>query len=204
MKKILAIGAHPDDLEPQIGGVLAKLKFNGASVLNVTAVITGTGANNVVRHAEGKAAANKLGAGYLCLDQEQDNFSYNRHTIKLFDELFEIEKPDLVFHVSPYDSHNDHQTVANCVKSASRKNKFSIISLNQAFPGGITPISLNYFNDISDFLDIKRAAVECYVSQIEKYGTSWLESIIARDKYWGFNLSCLAAEAASVEKWINH
>lgn len=202
MKKVLAIGAHPDDLEPQIGGVLAKLKFDGASVLNVTAVITGTGANTDIRHAEGKAAAGKLGAEYVCLEQEQESFFFNRKTIQLFDELFEIEKPDLVFHVSPFDSHNDHQTVANCIKSASRKNKFSVISLNQAFPGGIAPIGLNYFSDISNFSNLKRAAIECYVSQIEKYGETWIESILARDKYWGFNLNCAAAEAATVVKWI--
>ena len=42
--KVLAIGAHPDDIEPQVGGTLAKLASDGAEVLLVAAATTSTGA----------------------------------------------------------------------------------------------------------------------------------------------------------------
>ena len=45
--KIVATGAHPDDIEPQIGGTLAKFAAEGAEVLLVAATSTSTGASSV-------------------------------------------------------------------------------------------------------------------------------------------------------------
>jgi len=202
--KILAIGAHPDDLEPQIGGTLAKFVSQGAKVVSVTGTSTSTGAlDSLARDAEGKAAANCLGASYLSLGLSPHEFTYSREFIEIVDQLFISEKPDLVFCVNEKDSHHEHQAIAKCVRSASRKNCFSLVSLNQAFPGGVASFSYNYWSDISAFHEAKVRAVMCYESQVAKYGEAWLEAIIARDKQWGFNIGCSFAEVANIDKWIS-
>ncbi|MDA0345265.1 MAG: PIG-L family deacetylase [Proteobacteria bacterium] len=202
--KILAIGAHPDDLEPQIGGTLAKFVSQGAKVLSVSATSTSTGASSsLARDAEGKAAANCLGASYLSLGLSPHEFTYSRNFIGIVDQLFSSEKPDLVFCVNEKDSHHEHQAISKCVRSASRKNCFSLVSLNQAFPGGVNTFSYNYWSDISAFNEVKVRAVMCYESQIAKYGEAWLEAVIARDKYWGYTIGCSFAEVANIDKWIS-
>lgn len=200
--KILAFGAHPDDIEPQIGGTLAKLSNNGAEVLNVIVTQTGTGADNLKRESEGRAAASILGVNYTSMNISQEDFSYSRVYIQEIDKLISIEKPEMVFTTNPNDSHNDHTNVAKCIMSCGRKNNFSIIFNNQAIPGGINATKLNYFSDITDFMQLKTESIMCYESQIKKYGDDWQEAIIGRDKYWGFNLNCKYAEAAYVKKWI--
>jgi len=201
--KILAIGAHPDDIEPQIGGTLAKFAHEGAEILTVAATATSTGASSVnYRDDEAKRASKCLGANFISLGIPQNDFTFSRKYISTFDELFSLEKPDMVFTVNAMDSHHEHQFVSQCIRSASRKNSFSLISLNQAFPGGVGAHSHNYFSDISDFHDTKMKAIRCYESQIKKYGQDWLDAIEARDRSWGFNLGCVYAEVANIDKWI--
>ena len=202
--KILAIGAHPDDIEPQIGGTLAKLSNEGADILTVAATSTSTGASSsITRDDEAEKAAKCLGASFLSLGISQDIFCFSRQYISVFDDLFKIEKPNMVFTVNAMDSHHEHQFVSQCIRSASRKNSFSLISLNQAFPGGVGAHSHNYFSDISNFHKQKMNSIRCYESQVTKYGQEWLDAIEARDKSWGFNLGCEFAEVANIDKWIS-
>ena len=200
--KILAFGAHPDDIEPQIGGTLAKFANNGAEVTNVIVTQTGTGADNHKRESEGRSAASILGLNYISMNIDQADFSYSRIYIQEIDKLISIEKPNIVFTTHPNDSHNDHNNVARSIMSCGRKNNFSIIFNNQALPGGINASNLNYFSDISNFSKLKIDSIMCYESQIKKYGDDWLEAILGRDKLWGFTLNCNFAEAAYVKKWI--
>ena len=201
--KVLAIGAHPDDLEPQIGGTLAKLVSQGAEVVSVAATSTSSGAESaLVRDAEAGNAARCLGASFISLGLSPHEFTYSREFIGEVDRLFATEEPNLVFCVNERDSHHEHQAIAKCVRSASRKNCFSLLSLNQAFPGGVATFSYNYWSDISAFQKSKVRAVMCYESQIAKYGVEWIEAIIARDRQWGFNIGCSYAEVANIDKWI--
>jgi LmbE family N-acetylglucosaminyl deacetylase len=201
--KILAIGAHPDDLEPQIGGTLYKMILNGADVTNVIATTTKTGATYETRNDEGRSAAKIIGCSYLNLEIDQSDLNYSREYIKIFDKLLSKYEPELIFTMSKFDSHNDHQNVNKCVQSAARKNNCSIIELNQAMPGGLNTPNLNYFSDISSMIDTKYRAIECYESQINKFGPNWLEMIKARDKFWGLNINSMYAEAATITRWIN-
>jgi LmbE family N-acetylglucosaminyl deacetylase len=200
--RVLAIGAHPDDIEPQIGGTLCRMANEGADIINISATTTLTGATYEVRHSEGKEAAKIIGCKYLNLEMDQESLDFSRENIKVFDQVILSHDPDLIFTMSSTDSHNDHQSVNKCVISAARKNKCSIIELNQALPGGINTPKLNYFSDISKCADKKYQAIECYESQITKFGPNWLEMIKARDIFWGLNMGLGKVEAANIIKWI--
>ena len=77
-----------------------------------------------------------------------------------------------------------------------------LIYINQVLPGGINCPQLNYFTDTSEFHDLKMQSCKCYKSQINKYGNLWLDAIVSRDKYWGFNIGGKYAEACVVKKII--
>jgi N-acetylglucosamine malate deacetylase 1 len=201
--KIIAFGAHPDDIEPQIGGTLAKFSHEGADVVIVTALSTATGALSASqRELEGRAAAETLGAGSIGLGIIPEDFKISREYIGIFDSIIHAEKPNLIFRIGDMDSHHEHNIVYECVRSAARKNSCSLISLSQALPGGIGRHQYDFFSDISRFEKVKREAILKYESQIEKYGMEWVDAIIARDKHWGFNIGVNSAEAAFIDKWI--
>ena len=201
--KVLAIGAHPDDIEPQIGGTLAKYAQESVVVSIVSAMSTSTGASSFrSRDLEGKMAAKTIGANHISLGFDPDEFCLSRLYIGEFDKLIKSEEPDFVFSVSNKDSHHEHQIVFSCVQSALRRNSVSWVSLNQVFPGGIASHKHNFYSNITKTQSIKMEAVKCYESQIEKYGVSWLEGIAARDRAWGFNINCEYAEVAEIKKWI--
>ena len=87
--KILAMGAHPDDIEAQIGGTLAKLSSEGAEILLVAATATSTGAlSSESRDAEARRAAKCIGSNFLSLGISPDEFAYSRKYISIFDDLF--------------------------------------------------------------------------------------------------------------------
>src|SRR5947207_631209 len=74
-KRILAIHAHPDDVEFQCAGTLARLKRVGWSITIATMTAGDCGSAELapaeisrVRRAEARAAADLLGADYMCLD----------------------------------------------------------------------------------------------------------------------------------------
>ena len=75
LPRILAIHAHPDDIEIQCAGTLVRLKQLGCEIVMAT-MTAGDGGSAVlgpdeiaaVRRKEAKAAADLLGAEYLCLE----------------------------------------------------------------------------------------------------------------------------------------
>ncbi len=108
---VLAIGAHPDDVELGCGGTLARLAAEGRAVgiLHLTRGERGTRGTPEGRQAEAEAAAAALGAKALdfldCGDgglrtgpAEEDSL-----IVKL-----RLWRPDLVLAPSPHDRHPDH------------------------------------------------------------------------------------------------
>ena len=200
--KIIAFGAHPDDIEPQIGGTLAKFSKQNASVLNVIVSNTSTGSTSISREQEGKVAAKIIGAEYLSLGLDLNTINF-RDLVNEIDVIIKNENPKIIFSVPVEDTHQDHKLVARAVEVGCRKNKISLIFNNQTLPGGIHSPVLNYFVDISEFQKLKIESCMAYESQIKRYGQQWLEAIEGRDKLWGFNIGTKFAEAASASKIIN-
>ena len=74
-KRVLAIHAHPDDVEFQCAGALALLRAAGHHVTIATMTPGDCGSAEhdcdaiaAIRRAEAKAAADLIGAEYLCLE----------------------------------------------------------------------------------------------------------------------------------------
>ncbi len=118
---VLAIGAHPDDVELGCGGTLARLASEGRSVgiLHLTRGERGTRGTPEGRQAEAEAAAAALGAKAMdfldCGDGglrtgpvEEDSL-----IVKL-----RLWRPDLVLAPSPHDRHPDHTRAHQLVEAA--------------------------------------------------------------------------------------
>lgn len=123
---ILAIGAHPDDLEILCGGTLAKFAKEGHDVI-ACHVCDGNKGSNIysseelvkMRRNEARQSAKLIGAtsiwagisdGEVVLDLES--------RVKIIDVLRQAD-PDLIITHSPNDYHSDHINVSRLVFEAA-------------------------------------------------------------------------------------
>jgi LmbE family N-acetylglucosaminyl deacetylase len=125
MTRILAIHAHPDDVEVLGAGTLALLAEAGHHVTLVTMTAGDCGSVEMnlaetgrVRQKEAATAAAIIGADYHCagfgdLCLFNDDASRRRTT-----ELVRAAKPDLVITASPVDYHPDHEATSMLVRDA--------------------------------------------------------------------------------------
>lgn len=108
---ILAIGAHPDDVELGCGGTLAKLAAAGrrVGILHLTRGEAGTLGSPEQRRQEAERAAEILGAADLAILDCGDG---GLRTGPAEEELLIAElrrlRPELVFAPTPADRHPDH------------------------------------------------------------------------------------------------
>ncbi|WP_236914995.1 PIG-L deacetylase family protein [Clostridium sp. Cult2] len=201
--RVLVIGAHPDDIEPQMGGTIAKLTKNGHEVLILQFTDTGGELNNI-RIQESIDAANILGADIKHLHYNQYNFTFDRKTVQSLDKIIEEYKPDEIYTCWEYDSHQDHQAVSKIVLASSRKNNANVFFFEPIIPGGIIPYAFNsnYFVDITDTIEIKIKSIMAHKSQVKKFGNGWVNAIYGRASFRGFQINVKYAEAFQIVKMI--
>ena len=126
MAKILAIHAHPDDIETLAAGTLALLAAKGHTIRIVTATAGEGGSSTLpadeigsIRKAEAAKAAALIGADYRCAglpDLGVFNDDWGRRTLT---EIIRWAAPDIVLAPSPEDYHPDHEAVSLLVRDAS-------------------------------------------------------------------------------------
>lgn len=199
--KILAFGAHPDDLEIGVGGVLRKYVEKGHEVHSIIVTIPN---NKEIRWKEAEKAASTLGVKLSILDIEPNDIVFSRNLVKECDRVISDFRPDAVFTHWNHDSHQDHVSVSNSVIAASRKNEFSLYMYEQTVPGGIVPYGFRtqMFVDISDVMDKKIESTLAHESQVREDVKQWVDGIKGRALYRGRQINVEYAEAFEVVKDI--
>lgn len=118
---ILAIGAHPDDVELSCGATLAKEISHGKTVgiLDLTRGELGTRGTAEIRDEEGKRAAEILGARFRHNLEFSDGFLVNNEASQL--EIIKIIRkyqPEIVLCNAVDDRHPDHKKASKLVSDA--------------------------------------------------------------------------------------
>jgi bacillithiol biosynthesis deacetylase BshB1 len=179
---LLAIGAHPDDVEVGCGGLLIKMAQRGyrTGIIYLTRGEMGTGGNAKIREQEAKNAADILGAKILAtLDFGDCHVTDNFESRVAIAQLLRRHQPKIV--LAPYwkgghgkrQSHPDHlatgQIVVNAAYYATFKKlpieekPFQIRALYHYFlPTEVTP---TFVVDITDQFDKWMDALKAHKSQ---------------------------------------
>lgn len=205
---VLAFGAHPDDLEIGMGGTIAKLASTGYNVSLVVATLPNFVKTDKKeeRRNESIMSAKVMGCkSPEFLDLAPDEIVFGRRFVTKIDEIINRYNPGVVFTQWIGDSHQDHQALTRAVIAASR-DLSDLFMYETTIPGGITENAFRpqLYVDITDTLEIKKNALDCFESQKIRCGHLWIDAIIGRSAYRGYQLNTRHAEAFEVirvSKW---
>ena len=118
---VLAIGAHPDDVELGCGGTIAKLISEGkkVAILDLTQGELGTRGTNETRAIEAKNAAEILGISARENLKMRDGFLINSEEYQLrIIKAIRTYQPEIVFCNAVDDRHPDHAKAAKLASDA--------------------------------------------------------------------------------------
>ena len=209
MKKsnsVLVFGAHPDDLEIGMGGTISKLSRIGLEVIPIIATLPNFTENDTKdeRRSESIESSKILGCiSPEFLDLSPTEMIFNRKLVSLIDNLIKKYQPESVFTQWIGDSHQDHQILTKSVMSASRDID-NLYMYETTIPGGLTEISFKpqLYVDITTDIDTKKNALTCFKSQFVRCGQYWLDAIVGRSSYRGYQMHTKYAEAFEIIKTI--
>jgi LmbE family N-acetylglucosaminyl deacetylase len=163
---ILAIGAHPDDIELGCGGLLIKAARQGHGVFMYTLTRGAASGDPQQRAKELMQSAKFIGAKALWIDNFEDT-KLNVNTSELINHIeFFINKadPDLILTHSLGDYHHDHRAIAASTLEAGRFIP-NIMSYEIPLTKDFKP---QVFYDISDVVDDKVELIKIFWSQQTK------------------------------------
>ncbi|HJV23399.1 MAG TPA: bacillithiol biosynthesis deacetylase BshB1 [Holophagaceae bacterium] len=211
---ILAIGAHPDDVEVHVGGILALAVSKGlrAGILDLTEGDLGTRGTPETRRMEARAAAEILGVPRTILDFPDGRFTEDEpYRIRLIHELRRL-RPRVLIIPSPTDRHPDHERAHRFAREAAfyagLKNypceglPFRPEAL--AWVGGENPGTPDLVVDVSDVWEQRMRAFDAFGSQFSVVAgqpqtrissPAFRRGIEGRSMHWGSLLGVAHGEA---------
>ena len=196
---ILAIGAHPDDVELGAGATIAKEIANGKNIgiLDLTRGELGTRGTAEIRDIESLNSSKTLGVSVReNLRLEDGFFEYNKENQIKIIEIIRKHQPEIVLINAPKDRHPDHgkaHTLAStsCYLSGLIKVNTNLDGENQNAwrPKHVySYIQWKYLEpdfvvDVSEYLDIKVKSILEYKSQFFDPKSNEPETPISKDGY---------------------
>lgn len=205
LPRILAIHAHPDDVEFQCSGTLALLKKQGCPISIVTMTAGDCGSAEYgpleisrIRREEGRRGAETLGADYTCLEFLDLQIVVDNDSRRRVTEVIRRLRPDLVLTAPPVDYMSDHEMTSRLVRDAcfnASTPNYQTQQQNPAAPmekiphlyyvdsvGGIdlfgNPLKPQFVVDVTSVYELKRKSLACHESQ-----RNWLLRQHGMDEY---------------------
>ncbi len=167
--RVLAFGAHPDDLEVGAGGLLARLSDEGAEV---TLAIVSIPNSAERRRVEARKAAEVIDADVFVIYEDRECRVEDipmHELVRRFDTIVGDVRPDLVITHSAHDLHWDHGLVNRATVSALRRTPCDLLAFLSSPEMNAQARAIgNCFADITGYVDAKLQAIACHESQLPK------------------------------------
>ena len=203
--RILAIHAHPDDIEFQCAGTLARLKQAGCDITMAVMTPGDCGSANLdpeeiarVRRKEAQASAELLQAEFVCLEFRDLCIVHDNDARRRVTESLRRARPDIVLTAPFTDYMSDHEITCRLVRDACFNAPIPNYSTHQRDPAQpLSRIPYLYFVDavegtdhfgkritpefivdVSATFELKQRMLACHESQ-----RSWLRQQHGIDEY---------------------
>jgi LmbE family N-acetylglucosaminyl deacetylase len=232
--RVLALHAHPDDLEFQCAGTLALLREAGCAVTMATMTPGDCGsaehdadAIGAIRRGEARAAADLIGADYLCLEFRDLAIFNDDESRRRVTEIVRRVRPDLIMTAPPVDYLCDHEMTHLLVRDACFTASVPNYVTRQWEPAppldriphlyymdpieGIDrdgcPVAAGFCVDVTRVFEVKRQMLACHASQ-----RNWLLRQHGIDEYlksqadWGTHRGAEigVAQAEGFRQYLGH
>lgn len=180
---ILAIGAHPDDVEHNCAGTMAKFAKQGHKVFIATATSGNIGSATHsmeeiarIRKEEARKSAALIGAEYICLDYDDEMFFESKEARLRFIDLVRYCKADVILTHNETDYNPDHELTSKIINDIAVMIPIAhlktpnppydaipkIFYFEPARGLGFVP---EIFVDITEEFETKKAMLRCHESQ---------------------------------------
>ena len=197
---IIAIGAHPDDIEIGCGGSLAWHSSRGDNVMMV--VLTNGemgGASAHVRFKEFEKAAGILGVtSTRSLGYSDTEIPSTHEPIAKIEAIINDFKPERAYIPFSREIHQDHRKTSEISLSACRN--LPQILLYEG-PSTFPDFQVKYWIDISLTLDKKLKAIKIHKSQAEKEILK-MDAIKSLNRFRGYQARSKYAEGFDIFRLI--
>jgi len=206
--KILAMGAHPDDMELEAGGTLTKFARKGYEVYLL--ILTAGGYTDMDGNTyfdeqlrnEAENASNILGLkDIIFLDYSTKHLPANGDTISKVDSIVDEIRPDVFISHHPFDSHQDHKAAADIMFAVTRQGRVKNVLSGSPLPyrPNVFAFRPQFFVDITETIDTKLDAIRAYTTQYQKFGREKLiERVKAMAKTHGWAVGYEYAECFEI------
>jgi bacillithiol biosynthesis deacetylase BshB1 len=212
---VLAIAAHPDDIELTCAGTLVRWKARGGrfGIVDLTHGEMGTRGDAATRERESQRAAEILGADFReALDFGDGGLRKTRENELILIDVIRREKPRLVLTSFPDDRHPDHRRAGEIVTDAAFYAGLRRIETRHPAhrPQQTIYFSTGYVHpptfivDVTPAMETRRAAIRAFSSQFHDPRSAepqtilsqegFLHAMDARARYFGFMIGVEFAE----------
>ena len=224
--RVLAIGAHPDDIECGCAGTLARCATRGDSVTIAVAARGDSASSHLcaeelvgVRGEEARAAAALIGAEFVELDLCDSGIAITADNRALFTDLLRRCDPDVVITHCDRDYGSDHSNTLALTLDASVNATVAHFRTDHPAIGRIPWVHMmeplggyafqpEVYVDITETFATNRAMLECHRSQIEwmnRYGgMDFREYIEVVARFRGYQCGVRYAEGFVAHKSFAH
>lgn len=170
-KNVLAVGAHPDDIELGCGGTLARLVRAGA---RVTMVVVSIPSNVRSRRREAIAAAKVLGCEIRFLNPDRPSRVEDLKThqlVGMLDAMIKELQPAAMFTHCLTGLHLDHKLTHEACMSSKRLRFFDIFCYSPTDGHAVNiPFFADVYVDILETIDVKLSAIRAHASRFKERG----------------------------------
>ena len=196
--KVLAVGAHPDDVEIGCGGALLAHRLAGDDVTLLVMSDGNDGSGSNPRVEEQEDAARTLGADLIWGGFRDGSVPEGRDSIDVIEMALARSRAEIVYTHCIRDTHQDHRATAAASVSATR-NVSRVLCYESPTSLGFTP---NFYVNVESLVEEKLDLIRCHISQVIKNGILDLEAVEAQARFRGFAARARQAEGFEIHRFL--
>lgn len=209
---ILALGAHPDDLEFGCGGVLLKAKANGAiiHVVLTSCGESGSAGTPEQRKQEAQDAARRLGhlngPDFLHFGGDGLQIASKENTLRIAEIIRRVQPSHVLAPSLAKNQHPDHSVVGEVARDACRLARFGGLDALSELPVHRVNVMAYYkvtsseesqygeriIVDVGEVFEEWQSLMKCHLSQISN--RNYLELVNARARHLGLSIGAEFAQ----------